>query len=562
MTAPLLSLPQDVLCSIANYLLPEPEQNKRIFHYSYDWRNFLNSNKEYFGKWKKESQILVLGDSDARRFRDLKEFRERIYQCIENPRFQLDVVFDEREKDRRSVIDLQLFENVRKIHSKYYDCVAPPVINADDIFLVDYRIQDLSFCSNIKSVTFVQSPEALEGIFDFSVFQNIEKGIFGLGSLYSTTNHHLLSNLKSLVLCRCSAITDVSCFQNIPHLTLNWCSGITDVSCLGRVHTLNLMGCSNIRDVSALGRVHTLDLSYCDNATDLSALEWVYSLTLGDEFLGTDLSGLTNIVILNIRGASSVTDITMLQSLQVLNITGCRGITSLSGLTRLKELWIYESHIRRITSGNEVFPRLTTLHLLGGYNPPCSQFLQTLDRLQELSLQSYVWNDSSCISFLPGLCSLTLSYCGGFTVLPQLPPPLGYLKILRLSGKQESLTIPRRVGSSFPLYDLIIEDCYHLKKVQINENVFRFKIFRCVQLTNIVVTEQIGHLTLGNVEYLEKIVNWSKIVCPALFFRKERVLTVDPEKDELRVGLWEALEENYVKKKQFLWLIFSRPRMN
>jgi hypothetical protein len=51
------------------------------------------------------------------------------------------------------------------------------------------------------------------------------------------------------------------------------------------------------------------------------------------------------------------------------------------------------------------------------------------------------------------------------------------------------------------------------------------------------VNEQIGHLRIRNVDALEKIINWSKIVCAALLFNPEfKDLTVDPGKDELLVG--------------------------
>jgi hypothetical protein len=543
MISPLFSLPQEILCSIANYLLPESSQDKRIFHYSYDLRNFMNSNKEYFGKWKKESQIIVLGDSEAKRFRDLKEFREKVCQCVENPRFQLDLVFDKEEEmfdlEPRPDLDLLSLGNVRKCHLRYYDCGAPPAMDVDEISLVDCRIEDYSCCSNVKSVTIEQSSKVSH--FDFSPFQNIEKGCFKLDFLTETTNHHLLYNLKSLYLFGCQSITDVSCFQNIPHLNILCCIRITDVSSLGRVHTLNLAFCENIYDVSALGRVHTLNLFGCRNVTDVSALEWVYSLTLSG-FRGADLSGLKNIVILHISGAALVTDITMLHSLQVLDIEGCGGITSLSGLPGVKELWISESGRQKITSGNEVFLQLLKLHLVGSDSPLCSEFLLTLVHVQDLSLHSYAWKDLGCISLLPELRSLTISCCRGFKSLPRLPSSLGYLKI---SGfKRDSLIIPLRTENSLhhscssnhntplPLYDLFIENCPVLKKLQIDEKVFKCRISSCPKLTTVIVNEQIGHLTVRKVDSLEKIVNWSKVVCPALFSNPERVLTVDPIKDE------------------------------
>jgi hypothetical protein len=444
----------------------------------------------------------------------------------------------------RPVIDLQLFDNVRKIHLQYYDCVAPPTVDVEEISLVDCRIQKFSFCSNIKRVNFLllQTLYALEGILDFSLFQNIEKGIFKLNSWSSTINHQLLCNLNSLELWRCSAITDVSCFQNIPYLSLNWCPGITDVSSLGKVHTLNLMGCSNIRDVSALGRVHTLDLSCCDNVTDLSALEWVYSLTL-NMFNGSDLSGLKNILVLDITCARYVTDIAMLRSLQVLNIEGCGGISNLSGSPRLKELWIHEREIRRLTSGDKVFPRVISLHLVGSDSFPWSQFLPTLEHIQDLELNSYNWNAPSSIPLLPGLRSLTLSYCDGFTTFPQLPSSLGYLKINVCD--LVSLTIPGNAETAFLLYDLTIEDCHYLRKYIfiyltikkiIDEKIFKCRISFCKLLTTVVVNEQLGHLRMQKVDALEKIVHWSKVVSPVLLFNQERVLTVDPGSDELLVG--------------------------
>jgi hypothetical protein len=65
--------------------------------------------------------------------------------------------------------------------------------------------------------------------------------------------------------------------------------------------------------------------------------------------------------------------------------------------------------------------------------------------------------------------------------------------------------------------------------------VFKCKISHSDQLKTIVVNEQIGHLRIRNVEGLKKIVGWSKIVCPALLSNQDRVLAVDPERDELSI---------------------------
>jgi hypothetical protein len=233
---------------------------------------------------------------------------------------------------------------------------------------------------------------------------------------------------------------------------------------------------------------------------------------------GTGLSGLKNIAFLDIRAASVVADITMLHSLQVLKIGRCDNIFTLKGLPRLKRLWMQESDLRR-TSGDEVFSRLITLHLDGSRSSPCSQYLLTLNHVQELSLQRYDWNDSSCIWFLPGLRSLTLSYCDGFTTLPRLPASLGYLKIIDCG--LESLIIARKEETAFPLYYLIVEDCPVMKNLEINEKVFKCKVVGCPRLATIVVNEQIGHLRMANIAALEKIVNWSKVVSPELLLNQK-----------------------------------------
>jgi hypothetical protein len=384
----LFFLPQDILRCFTNYLQPESSQNRRTFHYCYDWRNFLNTSKEYFGEWKKESQILVLPDLETKRYRDSAEFRQRINQCVENPRFQVDLAFDKETGNRTILVD-----EVRKIHVSESDCIESVVLDVDEVSLSECLVKDLSFCSNVKSVTVIQHTlqhtRRCPPVLDFRYFRNIEKGVFKLSRMAVTKNYPVLANLKSLELSGCPAVTDVSCFQNIPHLTLKFCFGITDVSSLGKVHTLSLIGCLNVHEVSALGRVHTMDLSVCNNVTDLSALEWVYSLTF-QNFMGADLSGLKNIVQLDISSAKRVIDLSMLQSLQVLNIESCDGISNLNGLSNLKELWV---DANRIPSGNDLFQQLLVLHLSHSSRLPIryqfpilSDFISTLDHLQELTL--------------------------------------------------------------------------------------------------------------------------------------------------------------------------------
>jgi hypothetical protein len=84
----LLSFPQDILYLCANYLLAKDDQNKKAFHFSFDWR--ISTSQENFAEWKKESQIISLKGKFAERFQNSSTFRSRIL----HPRLQLELCFD------------------------------------------------------------------------------------------------------------------------------------------------------------------------------------------------------------------------------------------------------------------------------------------------------------------------------------------------------------------------------------------------------------------------------------------------------------------------------------
>jgi hypothetical protein len=84
-----VSLPRELLFLIANYLLPKEEQNKLIFRYSHDWRNF--TSKESFSEWKKQTQVVVLESEYALKFIRSLEFSHRVIQLIDDSLYQLEL---------------------------------------------------------------------------------------------------------------------------------------------------------------------------------------------------------------------------------------------------------------------------------------------------------------------------------------------------------------------------------------------------------------------------------------------------------------------------------------
>jgi hypothetical protein len=90
---PLFKLPDDIFAVLANYFLPIEEHSSKIFHFSWEWRHLLNTNKQRFETWKQSSQILTSGDFYAMRFKRSENFRSRVLEKIRSSRSQLELSF-------------------------------------------------------------------------------------------------------------------------------------------------------------------------------------------------------------------------------------------------------------------------------------------------------------------------------------------------------------------------------------------------------------------------------------------------------------------------------------
>jgi hypothetical protein len=549
-TSPLIFLPRDILSFVVNYFLIDESQNKTIFKFPYDWRNFINSNKEYFGQWKKESQLIALAGSDAERFYKSMEFREKIYTLIESPRLQLDLFFSTYDSSNPLKIDLNnLNSQVRRVDILGYPII-PCIMDVDQIFIFGRKIiPDLSFFSNVNILSVISSNRN-EVPVDVGSLYNLE--MLCLTDICNIKNCDSLAKLKSLKIHFCPTIRDVSCFKSIPDLTISHCPGITDVSSLGSVYKLNLTACANIRDVSALGRVHTLILNGCVNVTDLSALEWVHTLHF-HHFHGTDLSGLKNIAILDILGSPNVSDVSMLHSLTQLNIEGCRQIETLNGLRKLTDVAMIS---RTLTSSNEIFPQLVKLKV--DYENPVLPWIvedqeeehipSTDNSLLFLSfttnLRSLSIVGCKTLAEFPeipnGLCSLEIASCAQFKTLPNLPSSLGYLSIASC-GKLESLRISEGDGSfestsKYPLYEVRIDHCVQLKQILFARTVFRSTIDCCYCLSEVRVVAQVAHLRIVRADSFRSITNFSRIVSLTGDYTKENAIVDEANDDILFFG--------------------------
>jgi hypothetical protein len=479
----IISLPKDILYLLADFLTKSRVQ--AILYFSTDWRNFLNTSKEHFGEWKKESQLIVLQLAEANEFKKNSRFREMVLQGVVDPSEQLELQFHFPSQQFENVGDLGSFGNVRTINAEQCRITCFPSV-FQELSLIECELETVANLPPLRTVHIASChlPPYGEEI-DLSDMTISERASFVHMGL---ENYHTLSHLKWVSISYCSSITDVSCFsacetlfftncheitdvsplRNVRTLEVSNCEGITDVSSLGKVYDLNLEKCENITDVSALGSVHFLNLSYCSQVTDVSALKNVHTLYFKG-FQGNDVSGLENVVCLCLQNSPNVEDITMLHKLQILDVSDCPMISDFNGLHNLKCLSIGRESDRWDNLPASVFPIIST---------DVEKILENLTRcvlsrivIPTLTFPICETNIRTNISFEHfrqtrhmSLCDcvfvqipenlfvhlhyLSLKNCGEFTYLPELPS-LGHLRIstchklkdLQLSGPKQKYPI-------------------------------------------------------------------------------------------------------------------------
>jgi hypothetical protein len=509
----LISLPSEVIRLLSQYFLKVEDHEKNVFQFCHDWRNFMNTSKGYFEKWKKDSQLIVLQDPLALQFYQSSKIRQQVLSYIEHPRKQLDLCFNHIDWDRS--VDLESILHVRRVHVTSGE-VVPCSVDFEEIEFMDCNFTDssLRYYSRVKRFCF--DNESSEEVLDLEPLRNIENGHF---CIQRCVNYDCLTNLKSLDISCCLSITDVSCFRNIPKLSLSQCPNITDLSSLGGVRELDLSFNEGITDVSSLGRVPVLILHYCFGVEDVSQLNHVRNLDIGGCSWITDVSGLHSVEILNISGCHSITSLSSLSALKELKIKGCDALQDFTGLRSLKKL---------ITDGGEAsssspsFPsllrQLTELTIngqlqhqsvTGNMIPTHPNYFHCMDNINVLHLRDYRFPDVSFPGFL-SLRSLTLESCNNISTLPLLPA-LGYLNISYCHGLQ-ALHIVGSSNLKYPIYKLEIRFCSGLQEISFDRKISHCRFNRCEGLQRIFVHKPIDLLKFHCCKKLHKIINKSLIL--------------------------------------------------
>jgi hypothetical protein len=515
-------VPSEVLRIIANYFLKEKDQDRQVFQFTHDWRNFMNAKKLYFEKWKKESQIIVLRHPLVEQFYQSVEVRQKVFQYIVDPRKQLELCFnyddDVFKIYGKKFVDLNLLNNVKRI-SIHGARVTQASVDVEQLEFLNCSFDNFSMSLFPLVKTLVYKDYFSEEVIDLAPLNGLENGFF---DITRCINYHCLANLKSLDLSYCDSVTGVSCFQHIPKLRLSACPSITDISSLAGCYELDLSCNDSIFDVSAFGNVHLLILHNCINITDVSSLNNVHTLDLSECSNLTDVSGLRSIVVLNISGCFQITTINMLASLEELKIRGCTKINSLLGLTHLKKLEVDEK-IKLLSDSLNVVSQLTEFTIRSNMfavevnskgivvedsimNP---MFLPCLHGIATLKI--YRFNFIEEFPTFPFIRSLSLWRCDNFTSLPLLPS-LGYLEISHCDNLQ-FFTLFGANDLNYPIYNLEIKYCLSLQKVSFQRIISRCEVASCERLGKLEVLRQIDLLRLNDCKRVSKITNHALIVC-------------------------------------------------
>jgi hypothetical protein len=499
------------------------DQDKNIFYFSRDWRNFINTRKDEFSRWKKAHQLIRLKFPIAESFYHSMKLQRKFLRWIENPREQLELYINRNDGylESNKIIDLQLIHAVKRIDVRETKIVPCSVVNVTDVEIVNCTFDTFSFSmfSNVSRLSF--HDYHTDNAYDFAMLKHLKNGDF---YIHYCVHYHCLSHLPSLQIINCYSVSDVSCSKDIRVLTLSSCCNITDVSSLGGIFQVDLSFNSGIVDVSNLGNVRTLRLSGCTGITDVSALNNVHTLDLSHCNQISDISELTSVVVLDISGCRNIDSVAMLACLKELNIRGCEKVHDLVDLVHLQKLIV--DGVQQFPASN--FPVISHLRHFAIYDNYMHDYIATSGATSTMSVERVSFftkipalrfdHDGTLVNLpsFPHLISLTILACFNFTGQIPYLPALEHLEILHCP-KVESFDLLGGSVSHGTIYYLKIVLCVRLKRVSIWRNVFRCHITNCEKFHLVEVHKQTDSLLVRHCRESCRVVCKALIGCISFF---------------------------------------------
>jgi hypothetical protein len=316
--------------------------DKKIFEFSWDWRNFMNSNKEHFEQWKRETQFVCLSKDCSKGFLT-DSFHNCVLQSVNNCSLQVGVRFYFKRAVNANFTKLTS-ANTLEINGRFIkSLILPPETAFHEVRLSVAQLTSVHEFQNVCKLSISVYDDAT---MDLSCLVKVEElEISGL----ALKGYHRLGNLKkaSFRCCIFSGEEDFSCFATLCSLSLSGIEHPIDISALNEVQMLKFDDCQLFSGWSSLGKSRELSIGYCGPLGNVFHLGNVEKLGLIG-FTGNAAPLLNNVIILNLSCSENLKDVSCLAESAVvdLNLSYCYNVSNITMLRKVKRLDI--SECRRI----------------------------------------------------------------------------------------------------------------------------------------------------------------------------------------------------------------------
>lgn len=306
-----------------------------------DYHYFLNTSKQYFSRWKKQSIYFTLNSSRSVQYVNDLIFRQLLLNKVENGWKQISVIFRNEDGDTppsQYLLSIPADIPIHRIrspgrkgdllwasqnslnHAEIVECIEfsdvtiPPIPKVKELCLYDCnQLTDVSNLSHLEQLQILGSLQ-LE---DLSPLRNIPKIEFSKLSKACDFSMFNCNNQSYLSIASCKQISNIENFEMIRKLNLIDCPTITDISCLYGIYDLTLWSLPKVKDISGLGGHHRINLR------------------LGDKVAGYER--LYNIPHVSL--SANLTDISMLRNAKSVKLTEFKQLEDVSPLANAKEVW-------------------------------------------------------------------------------------------------------------------------------------------------------------------------------------------------------------------------------
>jgi hypothetical protein len=292
--------------------LPDPILEREIFCkylVKEDQKIFLGTCK-LWNELKRRTARYSLNNKYSKLFCVSPEFREQVYSCIVDPRYQLSInlSYFDYESHSRSIRELRLQQSLKQLTSLYSVLLSRNSLVTELSSFRDFHLLDISNCYKIRNPN-----DQLTKLRDIQ--------ILNISGLRNLTEIKSLNNINSLIA------------YGLPYLT--------EIKNVGNLSSIMLGDCAALKSVKGLKHVTDVKISDCPHITDLFTLTNVKSLRFSGELPSfPPLLNFTEVEELQIRNKLQIKDITKLQKVKILDIYGCRNIQELECLPCLEKVTV------------------------------------------------------------------------------------------------------------------------------------------------------------------------------------------------------------------------------